>query len=296
MSETTDKKVDGVKIAVAMASHIRYNDQCELLCQAISSLANQELHCDILIGMSCDEKYKPDEPLESEEKIWPTHKYRLVVAETRLYQMEHFHNLSKYFGEYDLILFCDDDDEYQLNRTYQFADAFLQAKEILKADQEMGFIAEQGHDDEYWCYGVPPSIIDTFFDKMKDDTDLFKNTYSDMIFRQYLRSLELDPSKLCGRLNSEKPLYIHNTNNKNSITSISRRLCIMYKNKEERDYIIRQNAFLYAVTNVQRPINHLIESKVSLEEIENVFPEMEYVKVVMMFLCDHSSIQLYYLK
>lgn len=284
MSQSNSKSA---KIAVAIASHISYDGQLNMLKDTITSLTNQSKKCSILISISF-----ADKGYEKKFKSMKLHKVsnlkQIIISNEQKYQMEHYQILSSYFHGYDLILFCDDDDQYKKHRVREFENAYISASKSLKYNQKLAGIYSTESVCEYWSFGVVPSIIDSFFRKMKDDQELLKYVYADMMFREYLRRLA--DNKLMYPLRNKYPLYIHNKNSK-SMTSLDKKhdgLNNDYQALKLR--AIRSNAFLDAIMLGKCPSIRCAVPFITLKEIEDAFPEFEYIKVVCMFLYENHNV------
>jgi len=290
-------EMETVKIAIAMASHIRYKGQVAKLRGAVDSLLKQRKTSDVLLSISfANDAYKRE--FHEMQRKHP--KIKIFVSEKHKFQMEHLHALSKHFKEYSLILFCDDDDMYHPLRTFRFADAYLAEMSRLQKGEKLVGVKEMKwcrhtHTgcstpiaSEFWCYGVIPSVIETFFARIKDDFDLLKHPFADIIFREYFR--RIDPKNRWATIQTA-PLYQYQ-HHANSVTQRT-------KNEAMRDPKIgvRHEMFSGAIApctdarcclsksaRVRRLAQHTPYQTV--EQLENIFPEEEYVKVVMQFLCD----------
>ena len=216
------------KVAVLIPSHIYYKGQIFLLDKCINSIIKQTIQPNIYISISFDnESYKK----EFTKKILL--KYGEIVtfkfSKVKLYQMEHLYNISsKIHNKYDMFMFCDDDDTYDILRVEKFIEYFEQGKKYQEFGR-YGGVREYFKSNnpeleipEYWAYGIVPSVIIDFFKFFKDiNYILLKHKFGDMYFRHYLRKNK-KYLHWCGILeekdgNVYPRLYNYNINNPNSI-------------------------------------------------------------------------------
>ena len=104
--------------------------------------------------------------------------------------MEHIYNLLNEIHKYDLVMFCDDDDTYNEERVQVFVNYYIDGSAAAKSRfvgiRELLTNNSKDPNAEYWAYGLVPSIIIEFFDRMKNDMNLLKHKFADMYFRNYL--------------------------------------------------------------------------------------------------------------
>jgi hypothetical protein len=194
-----------VKIIVLIASHISYDGQIKFLSNAIKSILDNDFKSDIAISISFEDKFK----YELVNLITTYKTIKWILQKDRKYQMEHIYILSKYVDDYDLVMFCDDDDTYNNSRIGAFAIAFIKTKNYknIAGIKEVYDLIGYG---EFWQYGVKPIVLQKFF--IEKYLDLLKNKFADMLLRCYLfRIPECNFIEICEKL------YNHNRSNPNSI-------------------------------------------------------------------------------
>ena len=219
-------------VAVLIPSHIGYEGQIDLLDNCILSLMEQSLKPkSIYISISFEnETYKSGFKRLLEKygrRMKP--KVSFKISSEKKYQMEHLHNIANAIdlNDYDMLMFCDDDDTYHHQRLDTFVDVFKYGKNANV--KNFGGVREhvdlRDDDDprkeipEYWCYGIVPNAIVDFFSFFKGEHYiLLKQDLSDMYFRLYLRK----NSKYYAWMgiidkNIGFTLYNYNINNPNSI-------------------------------------------------------------------------------
>jgi hypothetical protein len=197
-----------VKVAVLIASHIRYNNQIQYFRRCLNSLVNQP--CQVIVSVSMEKKYiQAVESLQNTflNVIWD-------VKTTQLFQMEHFHSLLRHVENYDLIMFCDDDDEYGPNRVKEFSTNYLLKngtkvinkkgesipaciyvdvlKKIDSKDDDMNYtLAEIGKtwkSLEYWNYAITPEVFQTFWKRISEaDMKHLHYSCADLYFSNFLK-------------------------------------------------------------------------------------------------------------
>ena len=185
-----------LNVAVLIPCHVNYDGQIDLFNNCIDSLLQQTvLPKSIYISLSFEnDTYKREFVnliLQKYGKISKS-KINFRFSKEKKYQMEHLHIISSNIDEYDMLMFCDDDDTYHCKRVEEFATAFTQCKDIDK----FGGIREIFKSDtnptldspEYWAYGVVPNVMKDFFEFFKnEDYGLLQHKFGDMYFRHYLR-------------------------------------------------------------------------------------------------------------
>lgn len=211
------------KVAVLIPSHIYYDNQLKLLDLCISSIINQTKIPDIYISISFSNKEYQQNFGDLFKKY--RDKVTFKFSRERLYQMEHIYNLyiEVKNKHYDILMFCDDDDAYNVTRVEQFIEAFEDIKGEYKSISGVKEIVGSKNPEleipEYWSYGIVPDVLGDFFNQFNGNEKLFKYKFGDMYFRNYLRR---NKSKHCvwaciAIPYKEHALYNYNIENPNSI-------------------------------------------------------------------------------
>jgi hypothetical protein len=180
-----------MKIAVLIPSHIHYDDQLLRLDMCLESLCSQTIVPDILVSISfANNTYKCN--FANIIRKYPAVKFKLSTGQK--FQMEHLSTLSQFISDYDMIMFCDDDDTYLPMRVEKFAEAFQSiSKHCDETCMQFGGVREiQAGDDantppEYWSYGIPSSLLIEFFNRIKGYENLMRHKFADIYLRNYLR-------------------------------------------------------------------------------------------------------------
>ena len=113
---------------------------------------------------------------------------------TKTAQMKHYQYLSYQFGKnHKWILFCDDDDTYDVNRINHYAYYLTNATQKLNEDLILAGIYESLDKDhkqqrqEYWTYCVSSTLLKEFYDILLPHENIINNRCCDVLFSEYLR-------------------------------------------------------------------------------------------------------------
>lgn len=224
-----------MKTAVLIPSHINYSDQIERFDRCLNSLCSQTIIPDIFVSVSFgNDIYKCE--FSTLIRKYPTVKFKLSAVQK--FQMEHLKILSVLVTNYDLIMFCDDDDTYLPNRVEIFIDTYREGS--VHTDKEFGGVREctvkemYGFDSmrgssfpEYWAYGISPKLLIEFFERMRGYEDLMAHKFADTYLRHYLRRTKGRNLMFATLLPSDSgdTLYQYTIDNPNSICARHKNLC-----------------------------------------------------------------------
>jgi len=217
-----------LRVAVFIASHIRYPRQMDLLRKAMGSLFRQTQTPHIHISMSFGEGHcLQDYPLLPMLICANSDRFSCTVQPKKMYQMQHIQYLMETYGDnYDMLMFLDDDDTYSEIRVESFTYA-MKGNPLILSHPELACVREntdnhgnKAHCPEYWAYAVTPQLLRTFFKEVLERKLLIYvwHTMGDMVFRYYLRFNRLlsisgfDTSKL-----SKPSMYIYNADNPHGV-------------------------------------------------------------------------------
>lgn len=259
------------RVAIGVPCHIHYEGQINLLDNCLNSLIEQtKLPEGIYISASFeDERYKKDfgnNIIRKYAKITEPKFYFLLFNEQK-YQMEHLSTISsKIKDNYDMLMFCDDDDTYDRKRVELFVHAFVK----YKSCEKFGGVRECYSKDpkseapEYWNYGIRPDVMKDFFRHFTDDRHyrLLKHKFGDMYFRYYLRKTKKYLNWCL--IQVEVSLYKYNVNNPNSI-------CGIIQNGKEKNFLVGYfNNFLLEILDPDYTVDEIckIISKVRHKEMK----------------------------
>jgi hypothetical protein len=199
---------------VFIASHIRYDSQLGRLTRCLESLLAQEHVPAICISISLETSLYKQEFNNNVKQNYPTVNFH--AQKKRFFQMEHMRFLfERYASQYDLILFCDDDDTYVPQRVKFFCQCAAQHPSVVCFLESI-----HGEDykeyNEFWKYAVRPSFLKVFFERVEKAPYLLQNLYSDMLFRCFLRHAPY----AAGVVQTPTRLYQHDNNNPYSVCEV----------------------------------------------------------------------------
>jgi len=209
------------KVAIIIPTHINYEGQTNLLDKCIQSLLNQTILPDsIYISLSFEDKY-----INDIKNIWAKYKKisRIIFKRSKKqkYQMEHLYSIVSNIneGDYDMFMFCDDDDTYHSTRVEELSKAFNYGKKIYPKKfggaKEIFKDADTSSSPEYWAYGIKPSVIKDFFKLFENQTHKLAHKFGDLYLKHYLRrTLHYEYWMI---IKPSTALYNYNKNNPNSI-------------------------------------------------------------------------------
>ena len=268
-----------MKICVIVASHICYDGQCSLLQKSLLSLLNQSLRPDVYLAISFEnDRYKQ----EFEVNILDVHKdINYIISSTRQYQMQHILHVKQYVSIYDLIMFCDDDDTYDLKRVCIISEIYNKCLSQIDDQCHLGAFVEildvsLNDAPEFWCYTITPRLYNDFYERMQDNLDLLAYDYADMYFRNYLRLVDKGV-KYCS-CKFDIPLYNH-TKHQNSVCA-----------RKENNYPIHIRNVIILLTICMYDIE-FITNKVHLQESElyTYVPELDRIRKIKYMLYDNVA-------
>jgi hypothetical protein len=180
-----------MKTAVLVPSHIYYSDQLARLDKCLESLSSQTVVPHIFVSISfANDSYKQE--FSSILRKYLNVKFKLSTEQK--FQMEHLKVLSSLVGDYDMLMFCDDDDTYLPIRVEKFVEAFESVKKhcennamLLGGVREVTTTDYENESPEYWAYGIPPSLLNEFFKRTEGYHELMRHKFADMYLRSYLK-------------------------------------------------------------------------------------------------------------
>lgn len=272
-----------MKVAVLVPSHIYYSDQLKRLANCLESLSSQTVVPKIFVSISFEnDSYKDD--FKNILRKYATTVHFKISAEQK-FQMEHLLILSQYVSDYDMIMFCDDDDTYLPMRVEKFIEAFEECKRYCD-ERGINFGGIREFEDkkkvdegpEYWAYGIPPLLLKEFFDRIKGYEDLMRYKFGDMYLRSYLKRTGGE-SILFGCYTpdpSELKMYQYTTDNPNSICArnASEKQTIKNANSKIKDNITL--ALIY--DNIDLVKEYMKDASVPMSMLKKVVPNVERIK------------------
>lgn len=196
---------------VFIASHIRYDGQLGNLTWCLESLLAQEHVPAICVSISVETSLYKQDFNNNVKQNYPTVNFH--VQKKRLFQMEHMRFLfERYASQYDLILFCDDDDTYAPERVGFFCQCAAQNPSVMCFLES---IHGEDYKDykEFWKYAVRPSFLGVFFERVEKAPYLLQHLFSDVLFRCFLRHAPY----AAGVVRTPSCLYHYNIDNPYSV-------------------------------------------------------------------------------
>ena len=216
-------------IAILIPCHIHYEEQIKMVDKCIYSLVKQtKLPNSIYMSVSFEnEIYKKDFVKNILQKYGKYIQPKIIFkfSNEKKYQMEHLFNIYSNIeiNNYDLFMFCDDDDTYHIERVETFINAFIWGKN--QYPESFGGVREHFKSDinplleipEYWAYGILPNVMTEFFSFFNNiNYKLLQHNFGDMYLRHYLRKNK-KYAYWVALIEDEHKLYNYNINNQNSI-------------------------------------------------------------------------------
>lgn len=270
-----------MKVAVLLPCHIYYDNQLEMLDKCLQSLCVQSKPTDIYVSISfASEIYRTQfsTVLRKYENV------RFKLSQKQKYQMEHIANLLYEIKDYDMIMFCDDDDSYHPNRVEVFANVFeLTKTHCIENDRWFGGVYETSTTKyreavEYWAYGVPPSFLIEFYDRLKGYEDLLCNLFADMYLRNFLARTR--PNTILFGAIPDK-LYNYNINNPNSICGHIQR----QRGKTPSMNDLKHNLLLFTIDQDELRVKYLLKKlHIPFSSLSHILPCVMRVKALTYIL------------
>jgi hypothetical protein len=279
-----------MKVAICIPCHIYYEDQFNLLQKCLQSIRNQSYKCNAYVSISFqNSKYASDARMT--QIIRENYKFvTFILSEKQKFQLEHLYQIHKLVQEYDMLMFCDDDDTYKETRVETFVKHFKYLQEqCIKQRKQNGGVREmiRKYKDEYdytktpeyWAYGIPPKILTAFFQKSEGYEELFKDHYADMYLRSYLATNGGEDTLSIGITDY---LYLYNIANPFSITRRAQKVTII-KTKEEYQLKVQNIKLLFQGGYTDRLIkekmkNYKITDKIMYKYCRDIKKIKEFQK------------------
>lgn len=253
-----------MKTCVIVPSHIGNISRTKLLMHCLHSLTNQTIKIPIYLSISFEteldnilfKKTIEKNDLINNELLYIVYQYR---------QTSQFRHIEKVIDNikntYKYVMFCDDDDTYEIDRVEKFmimiehGITFCQKDKIFVGAYEYN-LQKGSHSSlfyEYWSYCVNIEFIVNFMNilKINNYDYVIDNKMCDVLFASYLRHLD---SRHLFYLINEK-LYNYNSN-EYSITNI------ILKNNERAMNVppIAENNFETFIQSINETLEQYMES------------------------------------
>ena len=284
-----------MEICVIVPSHIPCITRSKLLIRCLNSLINQTIKIPIYLSISFETEL---DKILFEKLIYKTDLLNkkllcVIYQDQPTSQFRHIENvISNIKNTYNYVMFCDDDDTYEIGRVENFVYALMNGRCVTNENKifvgayeasvydgdknAIGFFHHSYRMHEYWSYCVNMEFIVNFINilKINNYDYAIDNKMCDVLFTTYLRSL--DNSHIFCKLNEK--LYNYNRDDKNSITNIietennkvmsKKRVChnnfkkhIQFLNYhiEQRIERIKQNIFLYVGNKIYLTLDDVLK-------------------------------------
>jgi hypothetical protein len=197
------------KVAILVASHIRYNKQFIYLKRCIKSLLNQTYSSDILLSVSFENDDYKNRFYDKIKSKYSTIMY--YESDNKKSQFQHYDNLKNYIDRYDYILFCEDDDYYSKNRVKKLLNSILTMNNEVNIEY-IGCSERPPHQPRnkrflvgYMSYMLKPVVFKKFFSILyeKNMTRFLELSSCWILFNNYLQII----------LNTTNRIYYLDVNN-----------------------------------------------------------------------------------
>lgn len=280
-------------IVVFIASHIKSEEQYNLLVKCIISLFVQTIHKDIYVSLSFEDNKNVNEKINKIKNClqkYSNNYYYIIIHEKQKSQMQHYWYLTKNFAsKYELIMFCDDDDTYHSERIEYFKFGLDQIK---KEKKNLRYIQEtpKNINTEYFHFAIPAKTLFVFFNVfiINNKKYLLKHKFSDMFLLYFIQFFNCKNKKYY-HLMINKHLYNYNTNNKNSICSKIKQFNNKTLNSNIHKEYIMDNMILFNIkpyindSNMYNT-NKILSIKYNLDKdkyFKNVLNDIDEVKKLL---------------
>lgn len=217
---------------IVIGSHISNKKRINYLIECLLSLVNQILPITVYLSISFANdnlKMETINNIMTNPTFLSAKLIHIHIQEKKTPQMRHIENLvNELSGKHEWIMFSDDDDTYQPNRTIQFINYITKGVQQIDEDkknnhmlQVVGLYESTTHKDhreqrhEYWCYCVHIQMLLDFYKKLSNYPDIINDKCCDVLFAEYLR--RSNPNKIFLRIN-EKYYNYRIENNSDSVT------------------------------------------------------------------------------
>jgi len=187
---------------VVVPSHISNINRTKLLLECLRSLLNQTIKIPIYLSMSFEtelDKILFGKCIEK-NNLLNNELLHIVYQYKRTCQFRHIEMMVNNIKNlYKFVMFCDDDDTYEIDRVEKFMIMIQDGYMNCPKDKIFVGVYERysgnGHSSsfhEYWAYGVKIEFILNFMNILKINNYgyIFDNKFCDVLFATYLRALD----------------------------------------------------------------------------------------------------------
>lgn len=265
-----------IKIAdlcILIGSHISNQKRIQYFVECLVSLVRQTIPVAIHVSISFenqDLKNQTIEALMTNQELIAANRIQLRIQESKTPQMRHIQILvQELVGVHKWMMFCDDDDTYEPERAFRFAQIIAKSlDDVEKYNKSNPTIPvpikliglyestfgkdHREHRHEYWCYCVHIDILAEFYAKLEKYPDVLDDKCCDVLFAEHLRRSAAN--KMFARI-TEKLYNYRVDNNTDSITGVIQSNQPKYTNlvqappreqvSEWAEYVVYWNQYLY---------------------------------------------------
>lgn len=190
-----------MKTCIIIASHIENAIRTGMLLKCLESLINQTVKIPIYLSISFGTYIDKEifKRLIEKTDLIKNEILNIYYEEMKRSQFRHIENvINRIKGEYKYVMFCDDDDTYDLKRVEKFmimiehGISVRKEEEVFVGAYEMtDFKTHSERFYEYWCYCIDIDYIIKFINKIKENNydNYIDHIMCDVLFATYLRVL-----------------------------------------------------------------------------------------------------------
>ena len=189
-----------IDFCIFVASHISKSHRIVYLKECLHSLVNQTVRIPIYMSISFENEEIKTECITL-FKTTPDIKncgfLNILLQTEKTPQMMHYKHLTDTFASlHKWVMFCDDDDTYEPNRTTHIAQIMTTADKQIKQYPQLqnGGVYEstfgkthREHRHEYWCYCINTDLMKTFIKTTAKYPDILRDKCCDVLLAEYLR-------------------------------------------------------------------------------------------------------------
>lgn len=274
------------QVYVLIPCHMRYKDQNMFLDTAINSLVFQTVRVKIVVSISfVDNEYKKSVSniIKKYSKL-----VKFIFQKERFSAMQHIFEMYKYVkqdisAKEKLIMFCDDDDYYSIQRVETFLTIFDQQFGDKKNLDTLAGIVERvnGEEDkfllEYWHYAIFISVLDEFFTRVGKNDHYLSHSVADILLRKYLVENSLRPNYVTIYWKERKQMLYHFNENDAFGVSSNYMRSLFYATRSVQ---IFEKIFIYVIHQDADGLKEYREkNKISHKMLKKIAPHFDSFKM-----------------